>query len=89
MGSSESVFTLTKCMRAFDNVRGEKCEGCVAVPDTLYQFWMLVPGEPQLTERVVRALPAFCGHACWRTFVEGRQFSDRACGLHSDRPDLH
>jgi hypothetical protein len=85
----ENVMALTKCMRAFDNVRGEKCEGCVAVPDTLYQFWMLVPGEVQLSQRVVKALPAFCGHACWRTFVDGKQYGDRLYGTRSERADLH
>jgi hypothetical protein len=74
----DNVLTVTKCMRAEVNRNQHQCEQCGRVPDTLYRFWHLLPGEDGLHEAVVRLLPAFCGHACWRVFVNGKQFSDRS-----------
>jgi hypothetical protein len=74
----DNVLIVKKYMRAFDNLKGETCEMCHTVPDTLYQFWYLLPDEAPLSRAVERALPAFCGHECWRQFINGKQFSDRA-----------
>lgn len=66
-----NVLTLRKCMHAREGDAVTKCERCGRVPDTLYQFWMLVPGEAQLSKAAIKALPEFCGVTCWKAFVNG------------------
>ena len=79
---SEKVTQLfTKCMRAYGNGAGLACEECGDVSPALYQFWSLLPGEDALSESVVKLLPKFCSLACWRTFVDGKRYSDRAAGV--------
>jgi hypothetical protein len=68
---------VTKSMRAAVNVKRERCAQCGNTPEQVYQFWHTFEGEPELSDRVVRSLPVFCGVACWRSFVNGREWSDR------------
>lgn len=70
--------TVTKVMKATENMAKGACEQCGRVPETLFQFWCLFPDEGPLTKGAERALPSFCGHACWKAFVNGSQWSDRS-----------
>jgi hypothetical protein len=65
-------------MHAREGDGATRCERCGKVPETLYQFWTLVPGEKQLSKAAIRSLPEFCGHACWVAFINGAGVFDGA-----------